>query len=183
MKIVKNFLLAGLLLASSAWAQTPAQITALRAAIFADAPSAALLAAGDTQGLRTRLNADAGFIAWKSSVSITETGRVFNGAEWAGMTSANHTRLQTVAQYMATYRPELADVRAMFNDIWSGAGGTVTRPALLALWKRPTLRAERMLATGNGLDATPGILTWEGTISDHTTAVLVFRDNGTIWTP
>ena len=88
------------------------------------------------------------FIVWKSSVTITETGQAFNGTEWSGMTSANHTRLQTVAQYLAFYNAGLADVRAMFNDIWSGSGGTITRAALLALCVALALRLpERIFAT------------------------------------
>ena len=146
---------------------TAAQLQTLKAAILAETTPAfvALRQANDETGMAAWYNAPGTFVAWKSSVTIAATGAVFNGTEWAGMTSANHTRLQTVAQYLATYNPGLADIRAMFNDIWSGAGGTNTRAALLALWKRFATRGERVFATGTGTDASPGAFTFEGAIS------------------
>lgn len=107
------------------------------------------------------------FIVWKTRVTIADTGPAFNGAEWAGMTSANHTRLSDVALWTSQgYDASKADIRAMFNDIWSGAGGVTTRANLLALWKRTALRGERLYVTGTGSDATPGILVFEGNITD-----------------
>lgn len=146
---------------------TPAQLTTLKAAILAETTPAlvTLRQANDEQGMADFYNGNSTFIVWKSAVTIQETGQVFNGAEWAGMTSGNHTRLQTVAQYLSAYKPGLADIRAMFNDIWGGAGGALTRAALLVLWKRFATRGERVFATGNGLDATPGALTFEGSIT------------------
>ena len=155
-------------LAAAAQSLTTAQLQTLKAAIAAETDStfAALRTAGATGAMAEWYNGATTFIVWKSSVTITETGQAFNGTEWSGMTSANHTRLQTVAQYMSTYRPGLADIRAMFNDIWSGAGGTTTRANLLALWKRAATRGEKVFATGTGTDATPGALVWEGRLSD-----------------
>lgn len=148
---------------------TPAQLTTLKAAILAETSPAfvALRQANETGQMAEWFNVVSTFIAWKPRVTIQETGAVFNGAEWAGMTAANHTRLQTVAQYLSSYSPGLADVRAMFNDIWGGAGGTITRAALLVLWKRAATRGERVFATGTGSDATPGVLTFDGAISNE----------------
>jgi hypothetical protein len=71
-----------------------------------------------------------------------------------------------VAQYLAQgYNAALADIRAMFNDIWSGAGGTSTRASLLVLWKRPAKLGEKIYATGTGSDASPATLVVEGNIS------------------
>lgn len=146
---------------------TPQQLTTLKAAILAetDAGFVAARAANNETAMAAFYNGASTFVAWKSSVTIRETGEAFNGSEWAGMTSANHTRLQSVAQYLATYNPTKPDVRAMFNDIWSGAGGTNTRAALLALWKRFATRGERVFATGTGSDGSPGVLVFEGTIT------------------
>lgn len=106
------------------------------------------------------------FTVWRSAVSIAETGQQFNGTELAGMTTANNTRLQTIAMYLADgYNASFADVRQMFNDIWSGAGGTNTRVNLLALWKRLATRGEKLFASGAGSDATPATLTFEGYLS------------------
>jgi hypothetical protein len=146
---------------------TTAQLQTLKADIAAqtDPTFVAFRSVNDETGMADWYNLPSTFIAWKTSVSIIDTGLAFNGAEWAGMTSANHTRLQTVAQYLATYNAGKADVRAMFNDIWSGAGGATTRANLLALWKRPATRGERLFCTGTGSDAVPGILTREGNLS------------------
>ena len=98
------------------------------------------------------------FIAWKSNVTIADTAKCFNGAEWAGMTSANHTRLTDVVLWIpAGYNAGLPDIRAMFNDIWSGAGGATTRANLLTAWKRTLRRGERLFATGTGSDGVPGL--------------------------
>ena len=146
---------------------TPSQLTLLKAAILAETSPTfvAFRTAENETGMADWYNAASTFVVWKSAVSIGETGQAFNGTEWAGMTSANHTRLQTVAQYMASYRPGLSDIRAMFNDIWSGAGGVLTRASLMALWKRLALRGERVFATGTGTDVAPGALVFEGQIS------------------
>jgi hypothetical protein len=122
----------------------------LKALVNSDPTQAANLAAGNDMQVAAWLNTESpgNEVCWKTSVSIEEVGRAFNGAEWAGMTTANHTRLTTVAAYAATVNPSLADIRAMFDDIWSGAGGTNTRANLLTLWKRKTKRAELALATG-----------------------------------
>ena len=106
------------------------------------------------------------FTVWRSNVGITETGKAFNGAEWAGLTGTNHSRLQTVAQFLPEgYNAGLQDIRAMFDDIWSGAGGQVTRASLLALWKRLATRAEKLYATGTGSNAVPALLVFEGALT------------------
>lgn len=144
-----------------------AQLQTLKAAIAAETTPAfvTLRQAGNENGMAAWYNGASTFVVWKNSVSIIETGQAFNGAEWAGMTAANHTRLQTVAQYLQSYKPGLADVRAMFNDIWSGAGGVTTRANLLALWKRFATQGEKVFATGTGSDASPGTLVVEGALT------------------
>lgn len=149
-------------------ALTSAQLATLRADILADP---VLSAMPNTQEAAWNIaviyntNASPNFTVWKTNVPIETVGRAFNGAEWAGMSSLNHTRLQTVAQYNSYVNPSLQDIRAMFDDIWSGAGGANTRTNLLALWKRLATRVEKLFATGTGSDASPGTMTFEGQIS------------------
>jgi len=146
---------------------TTAQLQTLKTAINAetDPTFVGYRTDGNTGLMAAWFNEASTFVVWKSSVTIRETGQAFNGAEWAGMTTANHTRLQTVAQYLMAYSPSVAGIRAMFDDIWSGAGGTLTRAALLALWKRFAKRGEKVFATGTGTDAVPGVLVFEGNIT------------------
>jgi hypothetical protein len=98
-------------------------------------------------------------IAWKTNVSIREVGDKLNGAELAGLTSLNHTRLQTVCILStAGVNPSLADRRQFFDDIFSGAGGATTRASLLALWKTLATRVQKLFAAGTGSDASPATL-------------------------
>jgi hypothetical protein len=104
-------------------------------------------------------------VAWKTSVPIGDVGKALNGTELAGLTSLNHTRMQTLAIYLSSgVNPSLASNRQFFDDIFSGAGGVNTRAALLALWKRVMTRAEKVYATGTGSDASPATLVVEGAI-------------------
>lgn len=112
------------------------------------------------------LAASPSFTVWKSLVSIKDVGDKFNGTELAGMTTANQTRLQTVALFSpGGVNPSLLDRRQMFDDIFSGAGGANTRANLLALWKRFATRVEKLFATGTGSDPSPATMTFEGAIS------------------
>lgn len=170
--IRRLFLAAALLLActfAQAQTLTTAQLAVMKADILADGTLNAFPNTGDgNSAIADLYNAQAAptFTVWKSNVSIVATGQAYDGAEWAGMTTANHTRLQTVAQWLpGGYNASTASVRAMFNDIWSGAGGTVTRASLLVLWKRTSTRVEKLFATGTGSDAVPATLVWEGRIS------------------
>jgi len=152
-------------------ALTPAQLPVLKAAIAAetDPTFVGYRTANSTGAMADWYNeaTSPAFVLWRTNVTIRETGQAFNGTEWAGMTTANHTRLQTVAQYLDQgYNASLADVRAMFNDIWSGAGGATTRASLLALWKRVSSKVEKIYATGTGSDASPATPTFEGRITN-----------------
>ena len=157
-------------------ALTPEQYQTLNAAIVADPVLNAYpnSSDGNYDMCQQKLNvvASPAFIVWKGNVSLTDTGKVYNGIEWAAMTSANHARLQDVAQWLpGGYNAALSDIRAMFNDIWSGSGGQNTRVALMTLWKRSALLGEKILATGAGTDAAPATLGYDGKISAADVAI------------
>lgn len=106
------------------------------------------------------------FVVWKTSVDLGTVGRTFNATELAGLTSLNTQRLQNLAAWLAQgINPSLATIRQFFDDIFSGAGGALTRAALLALWKRNATRAEKLFATGTGSDASPALLVVEGSLT------------------
>jgi hypothetical protein len=151
---------------------TSGQRATLKADIVAKSaagqPLQALVAAGDWDGVAAYYNATASpsFTVWKSNVSINEVGRNFNATELAGLTTANLTRLQTLAMFLASgVNPSLAGIRQFFDDVFSGAGGALTRAALLILWKRLAFRIEQLFATGTGTDASPAILVLEGVVT------------------
>lgn len=148
---------------------TTAQLQTLKTSINAntDPTFVGYRNSGNAGAMAGWYNVNSTFVVWKWSVTIIQTGEAFNGTEWAGKTSADIERLTCVATYLSQYNPSDDDIRAMFNDIWSGAGGTITRANLLALWKRFALKGEQLYCTGTGTDAVPGTLnaTAQGDIS------------------
>lgn len=96
---------------------------------------------------------------WKTSVTVGQVGDSVNGAELAGLTSLNNTRLQTVILLSTGgINPSLVDRRQFFDDIFSGAGGVTTRGQLLVLWKRVASSIQKLLSTGTGSDAVPATI-------------------------
>lgn len=95
---------------------------------------------------------------WRKQVNVAEIARRINGAELAGLTSVNHTRFQTIivlTNSAGGLDPSLADQRAFFDDIFSGAGGATTRANLLILWKKLGTNAQKLFSTGSGSNASP----------------------------
>ena len=149
---------------------TPAQLATLKAAILAetDATFVTHRTAGATGLMQQWFNAASTFVVWKARVTVAETGIAINSSELAGLTTANTNRLSVLAAYSGgQFNPSIADVRSGFNDVFGGAGGVNTRAALLALWKRFATRAEKLFATGTGSDAAPGLLVFEGSVSEY----------------
>jgi len=112
------------------------------------------------------LNASPDFTVWKSLVSLDEIGRTMDAGEIETLSGLENDRMRTFAVYSPNgVTPSRIDHRAFFDGVFSGAGGAITRPALLVLWKRLATRVETLLATGTGSDASPGTMTHEGNIS------------------
>jgi hypothetical protein len=148
---------------------TPAQLQTLKTAIAGDPTlSSQPMTSAGAASIANSMNANASpaFTVWKTNVAINAVGKAFNGTELGNLTSANQTRLQTIAIYLAGgVNPTLADNRAFFDDIFSGAGGAITRASLLTLWKRLATRGEKLYATGTGSDPSPATLVFEGNIT------------------
>ena len=148
---------------------TPAQQTILRTAILADNELNALPQTQDGAfeiARRLNLNATPDFTVWKTSVLNEGIGSAMNGTEIAGLSSLNMQRLQVLAAYSnGAQNPSRQDRRAAFDAAFSGAGGTITRAALLILWKRLATRLEKIFATGTGSNVSPATLVVEGAIS------------------
>jgi len=148
---------------------TTPQLATLHADILADPVLAAIPntydGAYDIAAAYNALAAPA-FTVWKTAVSLKEVGEAMSSSEVAGLTTGNTSRLQVMAQYSGgTFNPSRVDTRAGFDDVFSGTGGTATRAALLALWKRHATRAEKLYATGTGTEGSPATLVVEGTLS------------------
>ena len=150
-------------------ALTPAQQATLKTAIQADAQLIAFPHTADgANQISDLLNlaASPAFTVWKTSVSNELIGNAMNGTEVIGLSALQMQRLQLLSAYSnGTQDPSRADRRAAFDGVFSGAGGTITRPALIALWKRFATRIEKIFATGAGSDASPANLNFEGSVS------------------
>lgn len=116
------------------------------------------------------LPASPSFTVWKSLVPLNAVGMAIDFNVVAGLTTADSTRLQTFFQMSPQgINPYLSDRRVGFDNIFSGAGApAAVRAALLVLWKRVATRGEKLFANvagGDGANATPATLVFEGNIS------------------
>jgi hypothetical protein len=155
---------------------TPAQRATLKTAIQAEPSLAAALTAGDDVTVAGWLNAprSPSFTVWRTSATVQQVGEAMVSTAVAGLTTANTSRLQVMAAYSAgTFNPSRADTRAAFDDVFSGSAGASTRSNLAALWRRLATRAEALLATGTGSDASPATLTAEGSCSTSDVAQIL----------
>lgn len=150
-------------------ALTTAQIATLRVDILASELAAKCVPSGDGPydiAAAYNLTKAPAFTVWKTNVSLTAVGDNFVGTELAGLTSLNVSRLQVIADYSAGgVNPSMGDRRAFFDDVFSGAGGALTRAKLLILWKRFATRQEALFAVGTGTDLIPATMAVEGRLS------------------
>lgn len=149
-------------------ALTTGQKATLKTAIQADSTANAFYTNGDLTGLADYYNAPASpsFTVWKSLVAWNLVGDKINASELVGLTTGKLTQLQTLALIAPNgINAAVQDRRDAFEQIFSAASGTITRPLLLALWKRLATRMEKVFATGTGSDAVPATLVVEGTLS------------------
>lgn len=148
---------------------TAAQSTVLRADIIADVVFNALPINDDTsQTIANAYNANASpaYTVWKNVVPISQVGDNFDAAELGGLTTADVSRLQVMADYAPSgINPSMPDRRLFFDDIFSGAGGTITRGKLATLWRRLATRGEKLFASGAGSDVSPSTMTFVGLIT------------------
>ena len=107
------------------------------------------------------------FVVWKTNVHKNEVGKAFQATALAAITSGNSDKLANFAAWNDVVDPSRADQRAFFDDVFSVAAGATTRTSLLALWKRPATRAEKIFAVGTGTTLAPATMVVEGTISPN----------------
>lgn len=183
---------------------TPEQIIALRAKVFLDATAKNLAHALDNLGLTNYLNTvDPAYFVWRTSTKVAD---ISDAVTWANLTptdaadgtatytnrallcQAKQINLQILIQgreALNTTKPNVrAGVQDALTNIPSGVGGAIVGAgwaAVKAAMTRTATLAEKMLAVGAGTAATPSNLDIEGVLSEHDVAVLIFRDDGTLW--
>ena len=147
---------------------TPAQLTTLKAAILAEADPAFVEARtnGQTPLMTAFYNVDASpaYYAWRSAYSPDMIrDAITNGiTQLDALTGSKRDSLLWWAQ--GTHDARRPQVQAAISDL-CGSQNTL-KTAVLDGAKRLALRGERLFATGAGSLAAPGVLAFEGQITD-----------------
>jgi hypothetical protein len=147
-------------------ALTSAQKQTLKAAILADPAISQTFTDGNLQGVADYYNALASpaFIVWRTDVPTKDVKKALVWTEYVGRSAGERDAFALMISNGIVNAAD-TNIRAGFNDIFSGPSGVNTRAALVAIAKRSATRAEQLFATGTGSDAVPATMTVEGSIS------------------
>lgn len=151
---------------------TLAQKQALKADIIAasDAACVALEASPGNSDLAFSVAAlynlqSAGpWIVWRTSVPVSDCKKATTWTEYIGRSQGERDAYQFMLSNGIINAAD-ANIRQGIQDIFSGPSGANTRAALVAIAKRSATRAEKLLSTGTGSDATPATMGFEGNLS------------------
>lgn len=147
---------------------TEAQLTTLKADIEADPILSALPSNIDSAfeiAAAYNLLANPAHIVWRTRVSTDEI--MNNGFVWTAVDTLNvgKARIWDWMSRLGFINPSKANIRQGLVDAF-GAGSAMAQGILPHL-KRGATRAEKLFATGTGSDASPGTLTFEGSLGFH----------------
>ena len=150
---------------------TTAQSQAIKAAILADPVLAAYpMTSGGSYSIAEALNAEASpaFVVWRTSVPQDEITQ--NGFTWTDVDNLTIGKARIwewlFLNESRSMNPSKANVRAGIVECWSGtAGKLAVQASVFSHCKRNATRAEKILATGTGSDASPGLMSFEGSLS------------------
>lgn len=145
---------------------TTQQLAALKADILADPVLSAQPMNSDGSfaiAAAYNLEADPAFVVWRTNVPAQEI--MSNGFVWTSVDAltAGKARIWDWMTRYGSINPSKANVRQGLQDCFGAASAMVT--GILPHLKRNATRGERLLATGTGTNGTPGVLTFEGTLS------------------
>lgn len=148
---------------------TTAQKQALKAAINADSTLATQAAASDFESVANALNlpSSPAFIVWRTSVTRKEILRD-PAYDWTRVDnlSVGKARIWDSMFIDGPIDASQANIRAGVAAVWVGTSADLAvQAAVLQKCKRTAFRVEKVLATGTGSDATPGLLTFEGSVT------------------
>lgn len=150
---------------------TLTQLQALKAAIEADATLSSQPATSDGAfAIAAALNqlAVPDFIVWRSNVTQDEIMQ--NGFDWVRVDNLSVGKARIwewlFANEQRSINPSKANVRAGIAEVWKGtAADLAVQAVVLGHCKRAASRAEKVLATGTGSDASPANLGFEGVLA------------------
>lgn len=150
---------------------TTVQLQALKAAILADPALAALpMTSGAAAMIAEVMNepASPNYVVWRTDVPLEEIMR--NGIDWTRVDnlSVGKARIWDWLSRLGTINASQANVRAGIEATWVGTQADLAvRAAVLGHCKRAATRAEKLLASGTGSDASPGTMTFEGALTSE----------------
>jgi hypothetical protein len=114
------------------------------------------------------LTASPAFIVWRTSVTQDEIMQ--NGFDWTRVDNLTPGPAR-IWEWMFSnseraFNPSKLNVRAGIDAVWKGtAADLAVRAAVYVHCKRSATRAEKILATGTGSDATPATMGYEGRVT------------------
>lgn len=153
---------------------TPEQLSTLRAAVLADQELSAV-GRNDTE-LARLLNLPTAFVVWRTNVTKDEIMQ--NGFDWMQVDNLSIGKAR-IWEWLfdndaRSINPSKANVRAGIDEAWKGTAAMLAvRAAVYLHCKRAATRAEQILGSGTGTDATPVTLGFEGDVS--------INDIGAMW--
>jgi hypothetical protein len=159
--------------ALSAWALTQQEADTLKIAILAEPSVQTCVTNGDDVCVANWLNSSTPFIVWRTSVSAQEyhdSAIVWTTVD--GMTAGKRAEWEWLSRF-GILNPSKSNIRAGFADAFSN--NATAQANLLAVSKRNATQAERILATGTGMTANPGLLTFEGSIGVNDISFILRR--------
>lgn len=145
---------------------TPAQLQILKTAVLADQTLAAV-GRNDTE-LARLLNLPTAFVVWRNLVNQDEIMQ--NGFDWVRVDNLSVGKAR-IWEWLfdnpqRSINPSKVNVRAGIDEAWKGtAADLAVRAAVYTHCKRFATRAEQILGSGTGTDATPASLGFEGAVS------------------
>lgn len=149
---------------------TDAQKPVIKAAMVADPVANAFLSVGNLDGLAGWCNTTASpdYWVWKSKLTRSQAtdessvdATTFSWTAYIARSQGERDGWREIWA-LGTVNPSLPQVRAAFADIFSGGTGAAQRTHLLAVARRKAGNAEKVLATGTGSTASPGVMGYEG---------------------
>jgi hypothetical protein len=151
---------------------TTAQRATLKTAIEAEPSLATALAQGNDVAVADWCNETTTFVVWRTAVPTEEIQDATNWTEFIGRSQGERDAYRILVD-RDRVNPSLATIRQAFNDIFSGATGAISRPAIRTAFQRTATRAEQLLATGTGTTATPAQLRAEGSVTSSDVAAIL----------
>lgn len=150
---------------------TPAQLATLKAAIDADPVLSAMPMNSDGAfDIAAALNqvASPDFIVWRTKVLQDEITQ--NGFTWTEVDNLTVGKARIWEWLFGnsdrSFNPSKSNVRAGIVECWSGtAGKLAVQAVVLGHCKRKATRAEKILATGTGSNASPATMSFDGNLS------------------